>query len=144
MMKVHESTDQKFPNLVGIRSSSATSGIQCHMFFQSWQIRASSMALLPPSLWHVPIIQARITVQCSHLSFPIRSCTHKFVLYFRLQSHHFSSIYPYQPLPEGEMWNVGFPCMHVPPSSYSSYFTMSWSSFFSWTRSAVLGGTALC
>lgn len=44
------------------------------MLFQPFQTRASSMALLPPSLLHVPIIQARIAVQCSHLSFPTRLC----------------------------------------------------------------------
>lgn len=47
------------------------------MLFLPCQTRASSMALLPPSLLHVPIIQTRITVQCSHLNFPTHSCTHK-------------------------------------------------------------------
>lgn len=44
------------------------------MLFQPRQTTASSMALLPPSLLHVPVIQARIAVQCSYLSF---SSTHK-------------------------------------------------------------------
>lgn len=73
--------------LVGISSSSVTSGIQGHMLFQPFQTRTSSMALLPPSLLHVPIIQARIAVQCSHLSFPTRLCTHKSLFFISDFSH---------------------------------------------------------